>query len=275
MASLAGAQRRERFGEIVLPTVHAWARLAGCHAELGLFAEGRAFGDEGLRMAEVVDHPASLMGASWGVGLLALRQGDLPRALPRLERALGICREAALTVWFPWMAAALGAAYTLSGRVADSVPLLIQARAQTMATETVGEQTLCSLPLGEAQVLAGRLGEAQVLAEHTLALARAHQQRGHEAYALRLLGDIAARRDPPECAPAEVYYRQALALAEDLGMRPLQAHCYQGLGAWYATVGQHEQARAALTTAIELYRAMAMTLWLPQVEATLAEVEGR
>ena len=57
-------------------------------------------------------------------------------------------------------------------------------------------------------------------------------------------------------------------------MRPLQAHCHCGLGTLYAKVGQREQARTALATAIDLYRAMDMTFWLPQAEAALAEVEG-
>ena len=161
------------------------------------------------------------MFASWGIGLLALRQGDLPRALPLLERAVGICQDADLPVYFPRMAAALGAAYTLGGRVADAVPLLTQAMEQTIATETVGYQALCRLSLGEAQLLAGRLEEAHALAERALALAREHQERGHQAYALRLLGEIAARREPPERDQAEAHYRQALALAEELGMRPL------------------------------------------------------
>jgi len=76
-------------------------------------------------------------------------------------------------------------------------------------------------------------------------------------------------------AQAEVYYQQALALAEELGMRPLQAHCHHGLGTLYAITGQPEQARTALSTAIDLYRTMDMTLWLPRAEATLAQVEGR
>ena len=100
-----------------------------------MFAEGRALGEEGLRIAEAVAHPASLMLASWGIGLLALRQGDLPRALPLLERAMGICQDADLPLFFPRMAAALGAAYTLAGRIADAVPLLTQAMEQTTATE--------------------------------------------------------------------------------------------------------------------------------------------
>ena len=124
-------------------------------------------------------------------------------------------------------------------------------------------------------MLAGRLEEAHALAEHTLAHAREHQERGYQAYALRLLGDIAARRDPPESEQAEAHYQQALALAEELGMRPLQAHCHLGLGTLYSQTGQPEQARAALSTAIELYRAMEMTFWLPEAEAALAEVEKR
>jgi tetratricopeptide (TPR) repeat protein len=215
------------------------------------------------------------MFASWGVGLLSLRQGDLPRALPLLERAAGICQDADLPVYFPLMAAVLGAAYTLSGRVAVAMPLLTQAMEQAIAMERVAYRALCSLCLGEAHLLAGRLEEVHALAERALALAREHQERGNQAYALRLLGDIAARREPPESTPAETHYRQALALAGELGMRPLQAHCHRGLGTLYAATGQHEQARAELSAAVDLYQAMEMTFWLPETEAALAQVEGR
>jgi tetratricopeptide (TPR) repeat protein len=185
---------------------------------------------------------------------------------------VGICQDADLPFYFPRVAAALGAAYTLGGRVADAVPLLTQAMEQAIATERVDFQALCSLPLGEAQLLAGHLEEAHTLAERALALARAPQERGHQAYALRLLGDIAARRDPPEVESSEAHYQQSLALAEELGMRPLQAHCHLGLGTLYGQAGQQEQARVALSTAIEFYRAMDMTLWLSQAEAALAQV---
>jgi tetratricopeptide (TPR) repeat protein len=202
--------------------------------------------------------------------MLSLRKGDLGRALPLLERAVGICQDEDLLFWFPWVAAALGAAYTLSGRVADAVALLTQAMEQSTAREKVAYQVLCRLPLGEAQLLAGRPAEAQVLAERALALAREHHERGNQAYALRLLGNIAARREPPEVAQAEAHYRQALTLANELGMRPLVAHCHRGLGTLYAAIGQREQARAELATAVEMYRGMEMTFWLPQTETALA-----
>ena len=123
-------------------------------------------------------------------------------------------------------------------------------------------------------MLASRLEEAHALAEHTLALACEHQQRGTQAYALRLLGEIAARREPLEAALAEEHYRQALALADELGMRPLVAHCHLALGTLYAKIDRREHARAELFAAIALYRAMEMTFWLPQAEAALAQVGG-
>jgi tetratricopeptide (TPR) repeat protein len=275
VASLDGVRRHERFGRVFLPAVRSRANLAWCHAELGMFAAGRALGEEGLQIAEAVAHPGSLMVASWGIGLLSLRQGALYRAFPLLERAVGLCHEVNLPAFFPAMAAALGAAYVLAGRIADAVPLLTQAMEQTIAEELINNKVLCSLPLGEAHLLAGHLEEAQALAELTLRLVHARQERGYQAYTLCLLGDIATHRDPPEVEEAKAKYRQALDLAETLGMRPLQAHCHRGLGILYAKIGRGEQARAELFPAIELYRAMEMTFWLPQAEAALVRVEGR
>jgi tetratricopeptide (TPR) repeat protein len=270
-----GARRHERFGQVFLPAVLARVHLATCHAELGMFAEGRMHGDEGLQLAEAAAHPASLMIALAGVGLLALRQGDVSRALPRLERAMALCQEANFPVYRPTMAAALGAAYTLDGCIAEAVELLTPAMGQITAMERVEGQVQCHLALGEAQLLAGRLEEAQTQAERAQALAQAHQERGRQAYARRLLGEIAARRERLEVEEAEAYYQQALALAEALGMRPLQAHCHLGLGTLYTKIDQREPARAELSAALDLYRAMDMTFWLPQAEAALAQVEGQ
>ena len=83
------------------------------------------------------------------------------------------------------------------------------------------------------------------------------------------------RHEPPECDQAEDYYRQALALADELGMRPLQAHCHLGLSTLYARIGRREPARAELCAAIELYRDMHMTFWLPQAEASLVQMQAR
>jgi len=136
---------------------------------------------------------------------------------------------------------------------------------------------LCSLSLGEEYLLAGRLEEAHALAERMLALACAHQERSHEAWTQRLYGEIVMHREPPDVELAITFYQQALTLANELGMHPLQAycHCHRGLGTLYTAMGQREQARTALSAAVELYRAMDMTFWLPEVEAALAKADAQ
>jgi len=138
----------------------------------------------------------------------------------------------------------------------------------------MGGHSLRMSYVSEAYLLAGRMQEAVQHAGRALALSRAHKERGYEAWALRLLGEAAAHPDSPEIEPAAHHYRQALALAEELGMRPLVAHCHLGLGTLYAKTGQREQARAELSTAIAMYRAMAMTFWLPQAETALAQARS-
>jgi class 3 adenylate cyclase/tetratricopeptide (TPR) repeat protein len=273
--SLAGDLLRERFGLVGLASVVSRDWLTRCLAELGAFSEGSAHAEEAVQIAEAVDHPNSLVHAYLGLGFLSLRQRGLSRAIPVLERCLELCRVYDIRLWFPEAAAALGCAYACAGRVTEALSLLERAEQRGATMGTMGGQSLRVGYVSEAYLLAGRMPEAVQLAGRALDLARAHQERGHEAWALRLLGEIAAQQAPAEIEQAEARYQQALTLAEELGMRPLQAHCHRGLGTLYVTAGQQEQARAALTTAIAMYRAMDMTFWLPQAEAALAQMEGR
>jgi tetratricopeptide (TPR) repeat protein len=243
-------------------------------AELGDFIEGNTQGAEAVRLAETVERPFTLSNAYLGIGFLHLRQGDIPQAIAWLEKVLEICQTTDVSLQLQLAAGALGYAYTLSGRLAEAQPLLAQALELT-AARPVSPYPLWVTHLGEAYLLAGRLEEAHQLAERALARARDTKQQAYEAYALRLYGEIAAQRTPLEVEPAAAAYQQAITLAEELGMRPLQAHCHRGLGGLYAKTGRPEQARAELSSAITLYRAMDMTFWLPQAEAVLAQVEEK
>jgi tetratricopeptide (TPR) repeat protein len=263
---------QERFGMVGLPSVLSRAFLALCLAELGMFAEGIAYGEEGARVAEVVNHPFSLITVYYSVGLLSLCQGTLDKAILALERAVRLCQDTNILLQFLRAASALGAAYALSGRVAQALPLLEQAVAQATTMSIMTEQSRRVAWHSEALLLAGRPEEANALAEQALVLARVHKERGHEAWALGLLGRLAVQYDPPQIEPAEAYYQQALALADEFGMRPLVAHCHLGLGTLYAKIGQREQARAELSTAMALYRAMTMTFWLSRAEAALVRM---
>ena len=141
--------------------------------------------------------------------------------------------------------------------------LLEEARGQAITRKILFGHTVSVVHLSEAYLHAGQMDEATEVARQAVHLARDYE-RGNGAYALRLLGDIAAHQEPLDVDEAEAHYREALSLAEELGMRPLQAHCHRGLGMLYATIGQQEQARAELSAAIRLYRAMDMTFWLPR-----------
>jgi tetratricopeptide (TPR) repeat protein len=169
------------------------------------------------------------------------------------------------------IASGLGYASALQGRLVEGRALLEEAISESLHTGA-RQRPLSVTWLSEVCRLAGRGEEAWQHACQALDLAQQQKERGNEALALHQLGVVQAHADPPDVVQAEAHYQQALALAEELGMRPLMAHCHHGLGRLYHQTGRAERARAALATAIDLYRAMDMTFWLPQAEAALAQV---
>jgi tetratricopeptide (TPR) repeat protein len=198
----------------------------------------------------------------------------MQRAIPVLERAMELSQDWHILIFLPWLAAALGLAYVLAGRLAAGLALVEHGVEQEITIGRPRALALVVACLSEAYLLAGRMEEARQRAAQALDHARQYKQRGTQAWVLWLLGESTARQASPEGEPAAGHYRQALALAEELGMRPLQAHCHHGLGTLYARTGQRQQAHAALVTAIALYRDMAMTFWLPQAQEVLAQVES-
>jgi tetratricopeptide (TPR) repeat protein len=121
--------------------------------------------------------------------------------------------------------------------------------------------------LGRAALGLNGLDEARRLGYRGVETSQGYP--GFAAHALHLLGDIATHSDGSGAESGEAHYRQALALAEPRGMRPLVAHCHLGLGKLYGRRGEHQQAHEHLTIATAMYREMAMTYW---VEQALAEI---
>jgi tetratricopeptide (TPR) repeat protein len=272
VARFTGDRLYERSGPAVFSVVsRRW--LVQALAETGAFVAGIAWGEEGIRIAETADHPYSLANMCSGVGYLYVCKGDFQQAIAFHARSLELCRVWNIRQNVTAFALHLGRALALSGQVSASLALLEQSVETAELTRQVGRLSLNASELSEVYWLAGRYEEAQALALQAYAQAHKTQEHGSQAWTARLLGAMYAHGAAPDVEQAETYYRQALALAEELGMRPLQAHCHQGLGTLYATVSKREQARSALTTAVEMYRAMEMTFWLPQAEAALAQVE--
>ena len=195
---LHGALLRERFGTTNVQSVVCRAQVARCLAELGAFAEGRSYGEDALRLAETVDHPYSLIWACSGLGHFFLRQGALSQAIHAFERALALPEAVNFPGPFRHCHVELGAAYALSGRVTEALPLLERGLEVPQPPGIWSQAALFPVLLGEGYVLAGRLEEAMQLGQQALEITRTQQQRGNHAYALRLLGDIAAHRTSPE-----------------------------------------------------------------------------
>jgi tetratricopeptide (TPR) repeat protein len=245
----------------------AW--LARCLAEIGEFDEGVAAGRRAVTLAEGLESPYSLTAACIGLGYICLVKGDLDAAGPVLERACSAAREAKLTLLGPQATRLLGGAYLLAGRIDEGVALVRAAANEVESRRLLMQQAAVLALLGEACLFASRLGEASTVGQRALTLARDGGQRGEEAVALRVLGDIAAHPDQFDAESGEIHYRQALALAEELGMRPLVAHCHLGLGKLYRRAGKRQEAQEHLITATTMYREMDMRFWLEQAEAEL------
>jgi len=268
IAALQGDRAKERFGWAALPAVLARAYLVGCFGELGEFADGIGLGEEAIKIAEAANHPFSIGQAHLNLGVFYLRKGDLRLATVLLEpgpRLSGLSKVSALSAG---ISAALGYAHALSGRIREAIPLLEAGVEQARAQRIAARYSLWVAWLAEAYMLAGRGEDATALAARALALSREHNERGNLAYALRVLGDIAATcGDRPRESEATENYLSAISVAAGLGMRPLVAHCHAGLAKLYSHTGKREQAQAHLTIATTLYREMGMTYWLEKAEA--------
>jgi len=262
---------RKRFGAVGLPLVNSRTSLALALAERGEFVEAVVRCTEAIQIAEAIGHPYSVTVTYQGMGLLHLRRGDLHEATLTIEHALEVCQGVDTPPLFHAVSSALGYAYVLSGRTVEAIPLLEEAVEGPSWGQTEG-QSLRTIWLSEGYLLAGREADARVTAQRALGLAGQHKERGHEAYTLRLVGEIAAHEDPPDIGKAENHYRQALDLAEELGMRPLIAHCHVGLGKLYRRIGSRQQAEEHLTTAIAMMREMEMGFWFEKAKAELNEL---
>jgi tetratricopeptide (TPR) repeat protein len=232
--------------------------------EIGQFAEATSVAEEAMRIAEEADHPLSVAIALGGVARVSIFSGRFDKAIVILERAIELGRRWDLTRGFPETAASLAQAYFLAGRFADAMYLL---------DEVVRHERLRAFEvrlLGEAYLLADQRETALDYARRALVLSQECKERGSEAWALRLLGEITFDSDARGADAAESYYSQSLSLAEELGMRPLVSHCHLDLGILYQQTERSLEAQEHLSTGTALFDEMGMRLpfraenWLKQ-----------
>jgi tetratricopeptide (TPR) repeat protein len=266
MQSLQDDGTPERFGLAVFPDVLSRAFLARALAERGEFDDGGAAGQKAIDIAEDVNHPFSLIFARLNLAYLHSVKGDMSEASRLVDRADAQGRHLNITLWTPMVTASLGHVSVWSGRVAEGVSRLEEALEAYKSTKLGFLHSISVVQLGEAYLLADRVEDACTCGEQAVTLARQRGERGHEAWALRLLGEIASHPRRPDVAKAEAHDGAAMTLAYELGMDPLVAHCRLGLAKLASSTGKREQAFENLTTATDMYRDMKMRFWLEKTE---------
>ena len=232
-------------------------------AELGDF-------DEALQMTREASELAAASGlvsplASLGTPWVAVARGDVSSVIPALERGLALSKERNSLSLIPPYMAALGRAHTLAGRASEATGILNEAIALA-EVHNRANRALFLTYLSEAYLDAAQPEEATRAAQLGLTGARERKERGEEAWSLRALADAAVHGRRPDTAAAESHYRDAVALGEELGMRPLVARCHAGLASVYRQSGKRLQSDDHFSTAITMYREMGMTYWLEKAE---------
>jgi tetratricopeptide (TPR) repeat protein len=244
-----------------------------CLAELGEFDQALLHAEQAVKFAQTLDNLYLRALADAHLGSVHLRKGDLQQALRLAQRWLQTYAAADLPVPQLGMAWRLGEVFNVSGHIDDAVALFERAWqfAESKSVFAFAPRVLALL--ADAYGRAGRIDEAVTTGQRALQLARQLGQRGDEAWALFLLGNIHS------CVGVDANqirdsYQQALALARELGMRPLQAQCHCALGELAKTAGGKREASEQFGTAVAMFREMGMQFWLEKAESALKNLEA-
>ncbi len=204
--------------------------------------------------------------------MLHLRKGDWLTARSLYEQSIAALQTGNIAIMHPVVVAASALVLAQGGEPSEALTRLREGE-QLLERHAAhgpaqGLVFTAYQALGRAALLLDRLDEAQSLGER--AVRSSVSRYGVAAHALHLLGDIASHPDRFDAEGGEAHYRQALALAEPRGMRPLIAHCHFGLGKLYRRTGELTRAHEHFSIARTLYREMDMAYWLEQTEAEMA-----
>jgi predicted ATPase len=243
-------------------------------AELGRFAEATEHQAEAIRLAELTDYNYykyyGITLAYSAASMMHLLRGDWANARSVTEHWIGVMRAEKTGLLLPfavassaWILAQLGEEDEAVSRLRDGEQLL----GKYAAAGFVGNLGWFYHALARACLLLGRLDEARRLGDRAIEISPS--QAGFAAHALHLLGDVATHPDRFDADRGEAHYREALALAEPRGMRPLVAHCHRGLGTLYRRTSRRQRARQHLTAAMAMYREMDMAFWLERAQGEM------
>jgi tetratricopeptide (TPR) repeat protein len=258
----------ERFGTANVISVICRCWLVQCFAQLGCFPEGISVAEAAIKIAEETNHAYSLAYSHLSLGFLLLVKGNIDEAIGALERSREICESNDIRVLMTHVGSNLGYAYALTGQLDQAIPLMQKADEQS---ELIGRKAAWALRLtwlGHTRLLAGHSEIAREHGERAVALAINGGERGYQAWALKLLGDVTLDQsgDPLQ---ARSYYDQSMEIASQLSMQPLEAHLHFGAGRLCRHLNQFEQAQQKISLAQTYYQKMDMPLWRHLAEREL------
>jgi class 3 adenylate cyclase/type II secretory pathway predicted ATPase ExeA len=233
------------------------SQRAACHAALGNFQTGLAYGRAAWRGASTTKHDFDRAVASFGYGMALLLNGTITRAIRVFEVGLAATEASDIPLLFASIAGPLGHAYLLNGDPAGALTLTERLLGRTEVSSYSRSWSL----LYRALVCfgAGLHDEAPGLVNEALSRARENGYQAVEATANSVLGRIARTADP---ALAKHCLDAAAAQADRLGCRPLAAHCLAEQAWAAAAAGRAEDAARLRQEAGRYYRALGMRFWL-------------
>jgi tetratricopeptide (TPR) repeat protein len=261
--------KHERFGTAFILSVICRIWLAQCSAQLGHFKDGKTLAEVAITIAKEADHASSLAFAHISSGFIDLVQGNVDSAIGTLETCQKICSANNIQVLMPHIGSNLAYAYALAGRVDDAIPLVDKADEQSKLSGRKAAWALRLTWLGYASLLGRQIGKAREQAQRAVVLASDAGERGYEAWARKLLGDV-IQEDSSSPSEALNHYLAGMALATELAMRPLQAHIHLSLGRLHRRENQIEKARTELSLALTSYRSMEMPIGIGAAEQELS-----
>jgi tetratricopeptide (TPR) repeat protein len=270
---LSGPAALGRYGFSSVPSITARSYLAFGLSELGEFEEAEMWARQGIELSGRVKNLFSTALIHACSGLAYLRQGKIDTAFKLLQEGYALSRDADIRALISLAAGSLGHCYLLMERPVDALPILMNAVDPQILEASIFPSIYPITVLAETYRLMGQTDKARQTAEEALQIFRQTGERCFGAWALYEMAVIQSENNSKQIEEAPHTYQLAIDLAEELNMKPLQAHCHLKFGQHYAKIGKTDLARSEFLNAIELYRSLGMAFWLPMAEARLSEID--
>jgi class 3 adenylate cyclase/tetratricopeptide (TPR) repeat protein len=252
---------------VTVPSIAFRSLLIAANGHMGNFEEAIQFGREALASARAVAKPVNEMlvadWLSWCYGSL----GDLAASLELSDRAVTLSEHHGSTTMLVPALVQHGWNVCALGQHIQGLPFIERGLALAEAHRVLFFQSMWLVMLAQVHLWNRDPSSAEALARRALEVARVREEPPYQAWAYYVAGEAADGNANPSVP--EAHYRQALALSEPRGMRPLVAHCHAGLAKLYWRRGNRQKAQEELDTAAAMYREMAMTYWLEKAEAEM------